>query len=274
MGAPCVSACTPWATTDDICSPCDDYSFPAGLLDDMLSVATDLLFELSGKRFPGSCQDVVRPCSQSFPADPFPNRVAGQRTVFTNSSNGSIQVSSSCGCSSPRSCGCARLSEVTLGVEPITEINEIKVDGAILPSSSYRIDDYKFLVRTDGESWPCCQNLLNDPDTDDDTFQVDFTYGTPPPPAGVHAAAVLACELALACQPETLGECRLPRRVQSITRQGVSMVLLDPFEFLDQGRVGIIEVDLFLRTYNPNRLRRAATVISPDITERVRRVNT
>ncbi|HEX9831660.1 MAG TPA: hypothetical protein VGA66_01010, partial [Mycobacterium sp.] len=109
----------------------------------MLAVATDILFELSGKRFPGSCQDTVRPCSQRTYLDPMPNRVVGGQAVGTRSVAGGIQLTGSCGCASPRKCGCARLSEVTLGVEPVTSIVEIKIDGAVLPTTSYRIDDFK-----------------------------------------------------------------------------------------------------------------------------------
>src|SRR3990167_2068070 len=70
MSSPCVSSCSVWASADDVCEPCSGYSFPAGLLDDMLAVASDILFELSGKRFPGSCSDIVRPCGQSCYDDP------------------------------------------------------------------------------------------------------------------------------------------------------------------------------------------------------------
>jgi hypothetical protein len=141
----------------------------------------------------------------------------------------------------------------------------------LLGVNDYRIDDYRYLVRTDGEAWPCCQDLLADPVNDDNTFSVSYTYGSAPPAAGVLAAADLACELAKSCAGQ---ECTLPSRVQSITRQGMSMVLLDPFDFLERGKVGIYTVDLFLRAYNPSGLRRPSRVLSPDIGQRARRVGT
>lgn len=267
MPGPSLSTCTPWATVDDLCAPCltsyDD--FPADLLDRTFQIASDLLFELSGRRFPGICTTTVRPCSQRVYRD-------GPRNLNAN------VLHFSCGCSTPRSCGCPRPSEITLGVEPIDSILEVKIDGEVLGPEFYRVDDYKYLVRLPdvGETftaWPCCQNILLS-DTEPDTFSVSFTYGQDPPLAGVHAASILACELALACNPVSGAECRLPKRVQSLTRQGISMVFIDPMEFLAGGRLGIYEVDSFLGVYNPNNLRRSARVVSPDFPERVRRTDT
>jgi hypothetical protein len=158
----------------------------------------------------------------------------------------------------------------------LTAIDEVKIDGVVLDPSLYRIDDYRYLVKLpDAEGnydpFPCCQNIRL-ADTEADTFAVTFTYGTPPPTPGVLAAAQLACELALACSPETIGKCRLPQRVTSIARQGITMAVLDPFDFLSDGKTGLYLVDLFLRTYNPNRLRRRAAVLSPDVGRKVRRI--
>lgn len=272
MGAPCQSACTPWATDADVCSPCDDYTFPIGLLDDMLAVATDVLYELSGRRFPGSCQDVVRPCATSARTDDWRDRYAFADGL------GRIRNGGGCSCAADVYCGCARPPAIQLGVYPVTSIVTVKVDGVTLDASRYRIDDYRWLVRlsdADGTNpgWPCCQDLTK-ATTEDDTFEVTFTYGVPPPPAGVTAAARLACELALMCSPETIDRCRLPKRVTQITRQGITALVLNPNDFLSDGRTGIYEVDLFVRTYNPNGMRRPAAVWSPDTIHRARRVGT
>jgi hypothetical protein len=53
--------------------------------------------------------------------------------------------------------------------------------------------------------------------------------------------------------------------VQSITRQGISMAILDPFDFLDNGRTGVYQFDLWLATVNPTGLPRRSRVFSPDI---------
>lgn len=178
-----------------------------------------------------------------------------------------------CGCSRDDQCGCGSLSSISLAPAPIDAVSEVKVDGQVLDAGAYRVDNHRWLVRTDGEGWPCCQRL-DRADTEPETFSVAYTYGRTPPPMGVRAAAVLACELAMACHDETVGKCKLPKSVQSITRQGVTMVLA-PSDFLDRnGKVGIYEVDLFVRTYNPARLQRRASVMSPDIGPTARRVDT
>lgn len=266
MAGPSESTCSPWATDIDLCEPCADYEFPVGLIDETLQVASDLLFQFSGRQFPGLCTKTVRPCSQRIYNDPFPDRTS--TAIVTTS-----PIRLACGCTSPDACGCSGLSQIDLGVYPVVSIDEVKVDGAVLPESAYRVDDYKWLVRLDGESWMCCQDLSL-ADTEVGTFSVTVTYGREVPTAGRHAAAILACELALSCTSNPPGECRLPPKVQSVTRQGVSMVLLNPAEVLIQGRTGIAEVDLFVQAYNPTQKRMPSAVFSPDIKPKARRVDT
>ena len=241
MAEPRNSTCEPWATTADLCSPCDDYSVDQALMEDWLQAASDVLYVLSGRQYPGICSDTVwvlkRHIHRTSPLDPAIRR---RRYV-------------------PADCG----DRVSLGMFPLVSITEVVIDGAVVPADQYRIDDYRWLTRVDEQSWRWT-----------DTFKVTATYGRTPPAMGVRAAATLACELYKACQPEDFGECRLPQRVQSITRQGVSMVVLDPFEFLDDGKTGLYDVDLFLKTVNPSRLARRPSVMTPDIGPRVRREGT
>lgn len=265
--------CAPWATVDQVkdgpaaCASCSDVD--DALLEQMLMVASDLLFELTGHLFSGECDATVRPCARRI-ADDGPSR-----GVTTRSTASGMAVSMGCGCGSPRSCGCSRLSEITLGGWPVTEVTEVLVDGAILDPSRYRIDDSRFLVRlpdADGSrpGWPCCQDMALD-STEPDTFEVSFKYGQVPPPAGVIAVSALACELALACTPG--GECKLPSGIRSQVRQGVATEYLTPSDLLDNGVVGIREVDLFLQAYGPKqrKARLSSQVINPDIHRAVRR---
>lgn len=262
MTAPLVNVCSPWIDAADI----DCEGATEEQLEDYVMAASNILFRLTGRQFPGSCLDEVRPCAQYRGEDGYGYMRYWPRGWNWHGSWGY------CACNVSDRCGCTRLSQVELGAQPVTEINEVKVDGAVLASSAYRIDDFKYLVRIDDEGWPCCQKLELD-DTEEDTFSVRFTYGIMPDETGVLAASMLACELYKAFNPEA-GPCRLPKRVQSITRQGVTMAIIDPQDVLDEGRTGIAEIDLFIKAYNPGGISRRATVWSPDTEKKVRRVGT
>ena len=238
------ATCTPWATEADLCSPCNDYSNVGTLAAEMLQAASDVLFELSGRQFPGACEMTIRPealCSHA------------ERHVSLPMSRRS--AGGGCGCANYR---------FSLPDYPVVAISQVKVDGAVVDPALYRLDDNRTLVRladADGSNpgWPTAQRL-DLPTTAEDTWSITYSWGRPPPPMGVKAAAVLACELALACDPETVSQCRLPKTATSVTREGVSVVL-SPSDFLDKdGKVGLYEVDLFLRAVNPERIRRRASV--------------
>ena len=75
------------------------------------------------------------------------------------------------------------------------------------------------------------------------------------------AVDVLANELLLA--DSNSPDCRIPERVQSVSRQGVSWTMIDPQDFLDKGRTGIYEVDMLIRAVNPSGAKRRVRVFSP-----------
>lgn len=134
-----------------------------------------------------------------------------------------------------------------LGEYPIVSVTSVKIDGETLPTSAYWVSDDRFIERVDGTAWPRTQKPYL-ADSEDETFSVSFTWGTPPPQAVRSATRRLACEiLAMAVgQPTSLSE-----RVRSVTRQGTSLDLLSPTDLLNNnGRTGIFEVDLALVAYN------------------------
>lgn len=89
-------------------------------------------------------------------------------------------------------------------------------------------------------------------------LEVRYSYGAEPPVAVLRAIEVYSSELTKAMTGDST--CRLPQRVTSITRQGISMTLLDPGEYLDEGKTGLPEVDSMLRVFNPSGARRPARV--------------
>jgi len=242
MTAPNVDApCSEWATEADLCSPCDDYAFDADTLAEALDVASSVLYKLSGRQFAGQCRETVLvgdPCVCPVSAPIVRRNLQRGRSTCTH-------------------------DRMTLRGYPIREIHSVAVDGVkLVQGTDFRVEDFRDLVRLGGESWAA-------------EVEVDYSFGQEPPPEGVHAAAVLACEIALACNPESAAggaKCRLPKRVQSVTRQGVSLAFVDPFDFLDKGKTGVLEVDLFLQAVNPGGNASRPAVYSPDLPSRGRRI--
>lgn len=273
MTAPYQGACSPWADLIDLAECCSSAADDA-LKERALTVATDVLFEKTGRRFPGNCEKTVRPCAQTrgeqLPFIPPTDASVNYGTLITGAS-----WYGACSCNRSQRCGCTRLSEIRLA-DVVSEVTQVRVDGVILDPSLYRVDDWKMLVRlpdADGTNagWPCCQRLELDA-TENETFEVTFTHGALPPAPLVQAAMELACQIVLGC--EGSDECKLPQRVTSVTRQGVSFTLLDPQTFLTQGRTGLYSVDLAIATYNPKGIQRRASAISPDVPRPWRRTNT
>lgn len=226
--------CGSWATDADLCTPCDDYSLDPTEIDRALLMASDVLFNFTRRRWPGVCEETVRPCSTL--------------------------------CAAPRlpSCSCGNVSEFTLPGTPVVAVSEVKVDGAVVPIDEYRVDDAATLVALGDRRWPNCQDLRLD-DTEERTWSVTYEYGALPPIGGVRSAASLACQLIMSCQPEAIrdGRCRLPKRITTITRQGITLAILDPLSLFNDGLTGLPEVDLWVASVNRGDRQRSATLIDP-----------
>jgi len=232
-----------------------------------VQMATEILWARSGMRF-DQCALTIRPCRQDcFEAGgwggfwwqlgtmyPQPALIRGNWYNLT------------CGnCSGD--CSCSTVSEILLP-GPVTAVNSVKVDGVALDSSAYRLDDWRKLVRLDGELWPLC-NDLNLADTEESTWSVNLTYGTPVPTSGRMAVGELAYQLILACLGDSC--CLLPYNVQQVARQGVTIKYPAVSELfgMDQSgrvvnRIGLQYCDLFLDAFNPYGLRQASQVYRVD----------
>lgn len=169
-----------------------------------------------------------------------------------------MSIPSMCGCSESHACGPSAATVRLPG--PVGSVQSVKVDGQLLDVTAYGLDSGGLLVRKDGGVWPTYQDL-DRPDSEVGTWSVTYLYGAPVPAGGQVAAGVLARELALAlCRS---GSCELPQRVQTITRQGVTMAMLDPFDGLDDGKTGIWVIDSWVASVV--RPRRPSGVWSPDV---------
>jgi hypothetical protein len=249
-----LGACS-WPVDYGECGTCDDLaSMPTSGIERFETMAAEFLWRWSGRQF-GLCEGTIRPCRQDC--------YEGMSTYY-GAGRGPLGVSAfsptlirgewfnvGCGTGCGDSCGCS-FGRALRFETPVYEVVTVEIDGDILPRSAYRVDDHRFLVRQDGKQWPYCQNM-NAALGEENTWAVTVRVGSPVPAGGQIAAGKLACELAkAACGSKG---CELPSRVQSVTRQGVSIsMMIDTFDDLDKGRTGIWLIDSWV-----------ASVVKPDI---------
>lgn len=234
----------PWITAEDLVDPSSDYA------DDAAASASFVLFMLSGRKYGGVrtvteeyCQVGLDQIGLHHPTLPGPS---GYPAVYPELDHGAI-INRFGGCCS--SCGCAHLLRLRGG--PVLSVGYVAVGERVIDPADYAIYDYSYIAAP-SRCWNSCDDVT-----------VTYTYGTVPPALGRIAAKALADQYILAMDQSD--ECMLPQRVTQISRQGMSWTLLDPQDFLDKGRTGIYQVDLFLTTVNPDGARLRSRVFSPDI---------
>lgn len=237
--------------------------------------AITYLWNWTGRQF-GTCAVTIRPCRDDCSQEWTTYRGMGRGNAYLPWTQGgwggplnpalingqwyNLGCGGSCGADK---CSCSYVPTVTLA-GPVVEVTQVRVNGNVLDPTAYRLDNHAYLVRTDGDDWPSCQNMLADPATDDDTFEVTYVIGVEVPPGGELAAGVLACEMAkAACNSSS---CRLPQRIQSFTRQGVTMTVLDNYDTMYKlGTTGLWVVDSWIASINSAKARAGIRIASPDI---------
>lgn len=225
-------------------------------------IAVGLLANWTGGSL-GQCPVVARPCRESLdlgsafwgrgPFPGLPGRAGGYYPALIAGQWYNI----ACGvCGTD--CGCTTTPSLRLP-GPVTDIASITIDGAVVDPDAYRVDNYHLLIRQDGGVWPVCQDMSVDSGVG--TFIITYTKGWPVPAGGQVAAGILACEIAKAACQDT--SCALPQRMKTITRQGVSVTLIDEFKDLDEGKIGIWLIDSWVASVM--KPRRGARVYSVDV---------
>ncbi len=202
-----------WATETDLLDSCDTAAVTPAVLEAGLHFASVVLYNLTGRQWPGEATDTVRPTH-------------GTRAH------------------------CIDASGVYLPGFPVTGITTVTIDGDVVDPARYEVLDRRYLhaVRQpDGSvlSFPSTQDLTL-PTTEVNTFEVVYTWGRAPDTEWVRAAAIYGWEFALAWTPDCADRCRLPKRVTSITRQGVTATIVDPMQVIEKGGTGLVEVDSLL----------------------------
>lgn len=248
--------------------PCEDWpvywtceidTYSPELTGYAVSAATRILWALSGRRF-GLCTATLRPCAEDCrDGGSYPFFGSWEwRTGYAMPPWDFYRLpycSGGCG----GTCSCTDVSEVRLP-SPVDSVVEVKLDGTPMVTGSYRLDNNRLLVRTDGGQWPYCNDLSKD-DTQVGTWSVTAAYGQDVPDGARFAMGEMACEIVKAAQGE---DCRLPPGVTQLVRQGVTIQYPDVGQLLKDGRTGLYLVDLFLASENPHGLRQRARFYSVD----------
>lgn len=218
-----------WITEADVENPTDPataYSVEA---------ASWILYKLTGEKYPGVAQRTEwygrenTTCSTCLPGFGDASLGVEHRHVFYTST---------------------QQKRIRLRGTPVVSIDSVTYQGSVLPPSDYWVENSQNLILRNGACWDLNSGV-----------QVVYNSGIRPPEAGRMAAVRLANEFILAVSDP--GECRLPDRVTSISRQGVSYDLLDPQDFLTEGRTGIYEIDLFIKAANPVNAKKKPRVFIP-----------
>jgi hypothetical protein len=218
----------------------------------------------------GVCPTVIRPCAAS--CAPRGSWIAAPASgasyaglpvltiggMFTPYITGGQWVNG-CGCGQrTRDCGCDLLSTVYLP-GPVGGIESVTIDGAVVDASKYRVDNGTELVSLDPDlKWPTCQNMAASDDAEG-SFTVSYYRGMAPNELTRNTAGILAAEFYKACNDDK--GCRLPRNVKTVTRYGTA-IELNPD--LYASLMVIPEIAMLVNLLNPNQLKQAPRVLSPD----------
>lgn len=240
-----------WIQADEL----GDYSYTE-YSEEAVQVASNLLWAMSGRKYTGVTTVTERyTCTlrnnRMGPSDRTNSAVLFGGDVYNIPSGDYDEYSELV------ADGLSPDARIKLRGRPVTKVHTLRnKTGTILDPSSYYLVDHSTLHIRAGTPWTPCN------------VEITYSYGIPVPVAGKMAARKLAIEFARLWSGDEM--CELPQRVTSVSRQGVSYTIIDNQEFIDELRTGLYEIDLFLKTVNPDNARRKAKVFSVD-TPRARR---
>lgn len=264
MTGPCI-----WPNVISTCCSGDWVTYSPAVQQQALDFATYMIWAATGRQY-GLCQDTVRPCgtqrSDGFPAAGW--YWDGYGTWIPYIWNGDW-FNCWCGGGGPNGCAsCDPQCRVYLP-GPVNSIVNVQVNGATLPASgasgyNFFVLNEQWLIRTDTtQCWPMCADQNLSPG-DPTAFEVTYLRGRQPPSILTTAVSQYACEYAKGCVG---APCRLPFRIQSISRQGVSVQLATIEDVLKNGLTGLWEVDQAIMMVNPYGLKGRTRYYSPDLLE-------
>lgn len=227
--------CAPWVTIADL--PASRPTLDDDTWGDLLMQASEMLYVWSGRQFSGDCASTV--VLEHPPG-------AEQHTMpFWRYWDGPwLPPWPAWDYRGVRDEVVARLPD-----PPVTAISSLTIDDVEqVPDVDYIAELPAGLIwRTQFLRWPL-----------DGTVKVSYTHGALPPIGGKRATVLLAVELGKSWAGQ---KCNLPRRIETIAREGINISLATS---LGGWRTGIWDIDAWLDSVNPSRLSKRASAWSPD----------
>lgn len=217
-----------------------------------VDTAVSILWAFTGRQF--GCLPVrLRPCPQS------PDRPLYWLPGFLWGTLAESDVwlwrTTLCGCGTRCRVGGPHIVHLP---GPVAEVTAVTVGGEVMDPSGYVLEGDRLYTRL--ERWP--DQDLRRPAGDEGTWTVDYLQGVPPPAGADQMVAILAREFWRACTGDKA--CRLPKRVESVSRQGISLKMFDPNALFTNSQTGIPEIDMWVQAVNPYHLAAPSAVSSPD----------
>lgn len=236
-----------WCTEDDLPSKADTSKVPAETLELAMSMASTILFNLTGRVWPGQKETTIWPTSL---------RMSRRIVDQVNGIHSAIELVNG----EP-----AWWARTTLDVDryPVTDVLEVTIGGEPQDISEFRIDNGRELVwekpDDDGRQTFPWQQVVARADASPGTWSVRIRWGEPVPAEAKTMAGLLAWQLALGMAPDSDG-CMLPAFVQTQVRRGASVTIKDPMTLVQAGQVGYRPVDLWLASLNIGKSKRRASI--------------
>lgn len=126
-----------------------------------------------------------------------------------------------------------------------------------IPVSDYRIIGPAVHIRPKQPAWDVCGTRETDT-----VLRLTYRFGSTITPAARSILLYLARQLWVADNPDA-GDCELPDRITSISREGLSYTILDDASYLEKGKLGVPKVDRWLASVNPAGSRVTPGVYTP-----------
>ena len=178
MAAPPPPPCSQWTTDEQVRACCTGLD-PAFDLTSAIQFASEILFRLSGRRWPGQCNRTVYPCAGDncgcmadtwswFASSGWGWAYAGYPSLPYMVAGGWVN----------RWAGCRGICHLDCVDLPgtVDEVTQILIDGVPLDPSAYKVEAYRRVCRVDGGHWPCSNHLgAEQCETTDEIVEVEIT---------------------------------------------------------------------------------------------------